>query len=219
MFRALRGHSSDNENSKDSRARRRQRARNRSRSLSWRVQIRHQPLVDAATWLSASVRPHSLLVRTRKADASRSTPNARPSTNSGTPIASTLHRAGRRLLRVESNQRQPQAALCHRHEGRQPVWHRRAVGELEGSEFRPMDSHLCDITTDANQLVAEIHDRMPLIIALAGYQRWLGDEPNPHDLMRPFPAEPMWIWPISTRVNKPENDDLSTVEPIELSAT
>jgi hypothetical protein len=28
----------------------------------------------------------------------------------------------------------------------------------------------------------------------------------------------MRMWPISTRVNKPENDDLSIVEPIELSA-
>jgi putative SOS response-associated peptidase YedK len=34
----------------------------------------------------------------------------------------------------------------------------------------------------------------------------------------PFPAELMRVWPISTRVNKPENDDPSIVEPIELSA-
>jgi putative SOS response-associated peptidase YedK len=66
------------------------------------------------------------------------------------------------------------------------------------------------ITTDANELVAEIHDRMPLIIAPDDYMRWLSDEPNPHDLMRPYPAEPMRIWPISTRVNKPENDDSSS---------
>ena len=46
----------------------------------------------------------------------------------------------------------------------------------------------------------------------------VSDEPNPSDLMRPFPAEPMRMWPISTRVNKPENDDPSIVEPIELSA-
>jgi putative SOS response-associated peptidase YedK len=45
--------------------------------------------------------------------------------------------------------------------------------------------------------------------------RWLGEEPAPHDLMRPFPAEPMHMWPISTRVNKPENDDPSIVEPFE----
>ena len=74
------------------------------------------------------------------------------------------------------------------------------------------------ITTDANELVAEIHDRMPLILAPTDYVRWLSDESDPRDLMRPFPAEPMRMWPISTRVNKPENDDPSIVEPIELSA-
>jgi putative SOS response-associated peptidase YedK len=36
--------------------------------------------------------------------------------------------------------------------------------------------------------------------------------------MLPFPAEPMRIWPISTRVNKPENDDASIVEPTEVAA-
>ena len=69
------------------------------------------------------------------------------------------------------------------------------------------------ITTDANDLVAEIHDRMPLILSPDDYARWLSDEIDPRDLMRPFPAEPMRIWPISTRVNKPENDDPSIVEP------
>jgi putative SOS response-associated peptidase YedK len=49
-------------------------------------------------------------------------------------------------------------------------------------------------------------------------RRWLGDEPDRRELMRPFPAGPMLMWPISTRVNKPENDDPSIVEPIELSA-
>jgi putative SOS response-associated peptidase YedK len=70
------------------------------------------------------------------------------------------------------------------------------------------------ITTDANSLVAEIHDRMPLIIATKDYLRWLGDEPDLHDLMRPFPADVMRMWPISTRVNKPENDDPSIIEPL-----
>jgi putative SOS response-associated peptidase YedK len=74
------------------------------------------------------------------------------------------------------------------------------------------------ITTDANKLVAEIHDRMPLILAPADYARWLSDELDPGDLMRPFSAEPMRMWPISTRVNKPENDDRSIIEPIEVSA-
>jgi hypothetical protein len=75
------------------------------------------------------------------------------------------------------------------------------------------------ITTDANEVVAEIHDRMPLILAHADYTRWLSDEPDPGDLMRLFPAEPMRMWPISTRVNKPENDDPSIVEPIAIATS
>jgi putative SOS response-associated peptidase YedK len=43
------------------------------------------------------------------------------------------------------------------------------------------------ITADANELVAEIHDRMPAILAPGDYTRWLSDEPDPRDLMRPFP--------------------------------
>jgi putative SOS response-associated peptidase YedK len=73
------------------------------------------------------------------------------------------------------------------------------------------------ITTDANELVADIHDRMPVILAPGDYARWLGEEPDPRDLMRPFPAGLMRMWPISTHVNKPENDDPSIVEPIQLT--
>src|SRR5260370_15301768 len=51
----------------------------------------------------------------------------------------------------------------------------------------------------------------------ADYARWLCEEPDPRDLMRPFPADLMRMWPISTRVNKPENDDPSIIEPIELA--
>ena len=57
---------------------------------------------------------------------------------------------------------------------------------------------------------------MPVIMAPADYARWLGDAPDPRDLMRPFPADLMRMWPISTRVDEPENDDPSIVEPIEL---
>ena len=74
------------------------------------------------------------------------------------------------------------------------------------------------ITTDTNELVAEIHDRMPAILAPGDYMRWLSDEPDPRDLMRPFPAGLMRMWAISTRVNKPENDDPSIIEPIELAS-
>jgi putative SOS response-associated peptidase YedK len=74
------------------------------------------------------------------------------------------------------------------------------------------------ITTDANELVAEIHDRMPVILPVSGYVRWLSEEEDPSELMRPFPSEAMRMWPISTRVNKPENDDPSILDEIVLGA-
>ena len=54
-----------------------------------------------------------------------------------------------------------------------------------------MDSNFAIITTDANELVADIHDRMPVIVLPSDYGRWFGDEPDPRDLMRPFPADLM----------------------------
>ena len=35
---------------------------------------------------------------------------------------------------------------------------------------------------------------------------------SPHDLLITYPPEPMTMWPISTRVNKPENDDPSLLD-------
>jgi putative SOS response-associated peptidase YedK len=63
------------------------------------------------------------------------------------------------------------------------------------------------ITVPANELVATIHDRMPAILHREDYDRWLGIEPDPHDVLRPFPAPLLRMWPISMRVNSPMNDD------------
>jgi putative SOS response-associated peptidase YedK len=41
------------------------------------------------------------------------------------------------------------------------------------------------ITTDANSQVADIHDRMPLILGSEDHGRWLGDEPDPADRSPP----------------------------------
>jgi putative SOS response-associated peptidase YedK len=68
------------------------------------------------------------------------------------------------------------------------------------------------ITVPSNQLVAKIHNRMPAILDPGSYDRWLSTEPDPHDLLITYPSEPMAMWPISTRVNKPENDDASLLD-------
>jgi hypothetical protein len=52
----------------------------------------------------------------------------------------------------------------------------------------------------------------------ADYERWIGSEPNPHDLLITFPAEPMKMWPISKRVNNPRNDDEGLLAEMELAA-
>ena len=53
------------------------------------------------------------------------------------------------------------------------------------------------VTTETNELLAALHDRMPLIIAERDYDRWLepGDPQRPPvDLLRPFDDELMKIW-------------------------
>jgi putative SOS response-associated peptidase YedK len=40
-------------------------------------------------------------------------------------------------------------------------------------------------------------------------------EPDPNDLMKPYPSELMAIWPISMRVNSPANDCPEIREPVE----
>jgi putative SOS response-associated peptidase YedK len=71
------------------------------------------------------------------------------------------------------------------------------------------------VTCAANEPMAEIHDRMPVIVPPETYDRWLGTlEPDPRDLLTPFPAGPMTKWPVSTQVNKPDNDDAAILEPV-----
>jgi putative SOS response-associated peptidase YedK len=75
------------------------------------------------------------------------------------------------------------------------------------------------ITTAANELIRDIHDRMPVIISAASFDRWLAAiEPDPRDLLVPFPAGLMCLWAISTRVNKPDNDDEGVLEALPSSA-
>jgi putative SOS response-associated peptidase YedK len=70
------------------------------------------------------------------------------------------------------------------------------------------------ITVPSNELVGQIHDRMPAILRPQQYDRWLSEEPDPRDLLQSYSAEVMRMWPISTRVNKPENDEPSVLDPI-----
>ncbi len=74
------------------------------------------------------------------------------------------------------------------------------------------------ITTAANELMASIHDRMPVIIDPATYDAWLEsrDTAIPMALLEPYPARRMSAYPVSTRVNSPRNDEPAVIERIPL---
>lgn len=72
------------------------------------------------------------------------------------------------------------------------------------------------ITTDANPLIEPIHQRMPVIISYADEQKWLSAESKLAvlDLLKPFPAEEMKIYSVSSIVNSPKNDTPECIQPL-----
>jgi putative SOS response-associated peptidase YedK len=74
------------------------------------------------------------------------------------------------------------------------------------------------IVTQANELMAPIHDRMPVIIAPEDYARWLApataDEASIARMLTPFPAELMRAYAVGTRVNSAKNDGAELLEPL-----
>jgi putative SOS response-associated peptidase YedK len=79
-------------------------------------------------------------------------------------------------------------------------WCREPGTEGEGIETCSL------ITTEANTLASEIHDRMPVILQEPDYNRWLDPGvADPADLLRRFPSERMSVRPVSTFVNNARN--------------
>jgi len=73
------------------------------------------------------------------------------------------------------------------------------------------------ITTKPNELMELIHDRMPVILHPREYAKWLDAAPQTPErldpLLKPFPADNMTAYPVSTLVNKPANDTPELVVP------
>jgi putative SOS response-associated peptidase YedK len=76
------------------------------------------------------------------------------------------------------------------------------------------------LTTAANEQLATIHDRMPVIIEHKDYDRWLVSDEKatvPADLLHPYAADQMHAWPISDRVGNIRNNYASLLDPIDTS--
>ena len=74
------------------------------------------------------------------------------------------------------------------------------------------------LTTAANELMATVHDRMPVIIRPADYSTWLDpaltDPEAVRSLTLPYPSDEMDKYAVSTRVNKPSVDDATLIEAV-----
>ncbi len=73
------------------------------------------------------------------------------------------------------------------------------------------------ITTTPNELMGSIHDRMPVILHARDYAKWLNPAPQTPEalqpLIKPFPADAMSAYRVSTQVNKAMNDMPELVVP------
>jgi putative SOS response-associated peptidase YedK len=71
------------------------------------------------------------------------------------------------------------------------------------------------ITTDANQLVGQIQDRMPVIVEKADWPLWLGEaEGDVTALLRRAPEDVLRFWPVDRKVGNVRNDGPELTEPL-----
>jgi putative SOS response-associated peptidase YedK len=74
------------------------------------------------------------------------------------------------------------------------------------------------ITTNANALLASLHDRMPVVIPPDGWDDWLGENPMTEravkTLLRPYPENAMAFWAVDRRVGNVRNDSPDLFAPL-----
>jgi putative SOS response-associated peptidase YedK len=72
------------------------------------------------------------------------------------------------------------------------------------------------ITTESNSLVAEVHNRMPVLLQPDDERVWLGEDTKPEralSVLRPYPAKLMQMYEVSPRVNRATVDQPDLIEP------
>ena len=75
------------------------------------------------------------------------------------------------------------------------------------------------IIRDPNYFVAEVHDRMPVLLMPDQFDHWLSGKKGVEEL-KPVPNDYLQRWAVSKRVNRStaDKDDASLIEPIKLAA-
>jgi putative SOS response-associated peptidase YedK len=78
------------------------------------------------------------------------------------------------------------------------------------------------LTTEANEVLRPVHDRMPVILHPEDYSLWLEDDEREQtllkELLRPYPAEEMVGHAVSVLVNSAGNKGSELIEEIQLNS-
>lgn len=74
------------------------------------------------------------------------------------------------------------------------------------------------LTTNANDLMADVHDRMPVIVDPADFDLWMDPKAKDHwaidNVLKPYSPDRMEIYPVSPMVNNPSNEDAGCINPV-----
>jgi putative SOS response-associated peptidase YedK len=91
--------------------------------------------------------------------------------------------------------------------------------EYEGDDGEPVGTYTV-VTTEANELTREYHDRMPVILPREAEEEWVSREQTDGravtQLLAPYPPDQMTVRPVSPEVNNVRNNDPSLIEPLDL---
>jgi len=74
------------------------------------------------------------------------------------------------------------------------------------------------LTTEPNEVLAPIHDRMPVIVRVENYEKWIVPSTTDAEVRRmveSYPADEMLAWEVSLLVNDPKTDDARVIAPLE----
>ena len=84
--------------------------------------------------------------------------------------------------------------------------------EIQEDHARPATISCCLLTTEANALVAPVHDRMPVLVDQSHHEVWLRGSPDAAgQLLRPYPAEMMQRVPVGFAVGNPRHESADCV--------
>jgi putative SOS response-associated peptidase YedK len=78
------------------------------------------------------------------------------------------------------------------------------------------------LTTEANEVFRAVHDRMPVILHPDAYNEWLSDDPRGvsalKELLHSYPSSEMVTYPVSSRVNSPQNQGEDLIKQLTINS-